>query len=66
MIGELRIWKESVFVQPECRGKLFLVVGEEIETYDTATRRKFFRCMFEGRFVLWNPKHARQNSKKVK
>ncbi len=66
MIGELRIWKDVVGIPPEYKGKIFFVMGEEMVVYDSALRRKHVKCMFEGKIILWNPKFARQNSKKVK
>jgi hypothetical protein len=66
MIGELRIWKDAQGVPSEYRGKIFFVLCEETVVYDAALRRKHVKCMFEGKIMLWHPKFARQNSKKVK
>lgn len=66
MIGELRIWKNDAEIPVEYRGKMFFVMGEETVIYDSAIRRKHVKCMFDGKIMLWHPKFARQNSKKVK
>jgi len=66
MIGDLRIWKCDPEIPSEYRGKMFFVMGEEMVIYDSALRRKNVKCMFEGKIMLWHPKFARQNSKKVK
>ncbi len=66
MIGELRMWKDVAGIPPEYKGKIFFVMGEEMVVYDSALRRKHVKCMFEGKIILWHPKFARQNSKKVK
>lgn len=66
MLGDLRIWKDDTTVPADYRGKLFFVMGEEIVVYDSTLRMKHVKCMFEGKIMLWHPKFARQNSKKVK
>lgn len=65
MIGELRIWKDDFKVPVEYRGKIFFVLGREDVVYDTTLRRRHIKCMFEGKIMLWHPKFARQNSKKI-
>lgn len=66
MKGELRIWKDDACIPQEYRGKVFFVMGDETVVYGATLRRKFVMCMFEGKVMLWHPKFARQNSKKVK